>query len=110
MGGLVVKRAYILGRQEPEFLSVVESIRAIIFLATPHQGSSLAQTLSRLMSLVPGSRPFVDDLFPQSGILQSINEEFPRVCTKIQLISFYETRATSLGIRKSLIVDKEAAT
>jgi WD40 repeat protein len=109
MGGLVVKKAYILGHQEPEFLSVVDRVCSIIFLATPHQGSALAQTLSRLIALVPGARPFVDDLMPQSGILQAINEEFPRFCNKLQLMSFYETRTMTLGVNKFLIVEKAAA-
>lgn len=109
MGGLVVKKAYILGHQEPEFLPIVERVCSILFLATPHQGSSLAQTLSRLIALVPGARPFVDDLMPQSTILQSINEEFPRICSKLQLISFYETRPMNLGVNRSLIVEKMCA-
>lgn len=109
MGGLVVKRAYILGHQEAEFQPIVKRICSIVFLATPHQGSALAQTLSRLISLIPGARPFVQDLTPQSGLLQSVNEEFPRICSDLQLLSFYETRAMNLGAKSSLIVEKQNA-
>lgn len=108
MGGLVVKKAYILGHQEPEFKSVIERVCSIVFLATPHQGAAIAQSLSRLAALV-GARPFLDDLLPQSPMLQSINEDFPRIADKIQLISFYETRPMSVGGVKALIVEKNCA-
>ncbi|KAH9909774.1 hypothetical protein F4778DRAFT_712649 [Xylariomycetidae sp. FL2044] len=106
MGGLVVKKAYILGHQEAEFLPIVDRVCSIFFLATPHQGAALAQTLSKL-ALLAGARPFVDDLLPQSEMLQSINEEFPRISSKLQLISFYETRPMSIGVSRSLIVEKQ---
>ena len=63
MGGLVVKKAYILGNWDAEFKSVVDRVTSIFFLATPHQGAAIAQTLSRLTAMI-GTRPFVEDLFP----------------------------------------------
>lgn len=111
MGGLVTKLAYILGRQDSSFKSLVDRICSIFFLATPHQGAAIAQTLSNLLAAVPGSgtRPFVNDLLPLSPMLQSINEDFPRVCGELQLFSFYETRPMSIGIHKLLIVEKNNA-
>ncbi|KAK4237441.1 vegetative incompatibility protein HET-E-1 [Achaetomium macrosporum] len=108
MGGLIVKKAYILGSREPEFKPVVDRVCSIFFLATPHQGAAIAQTLSRLTAVV-GLRPFVEDLFPQSPLIQSISEDFPRVCGNIQLFSFYETRPMSVGVNKMLIVEKSSA-
>jgi hypothetical protein len=108
MGGLVVKMAYILGHRIPEFRPVIERVCSIIFLGTPHQGASIARALSRLIALV-GARPFVDDLLPESPILRSINEDFPRVADHLHLMSFYETRPMSLGGYKTLIVDKTSA-
>lgn len=108
MGGLVVKKAYIIGHQEPEFRSVVDRVCSIVFLGTPHQGAAIAQTLSRLAALM-GARPFLDDLLPHSPMLQSINEDFPRVADRVQLISFYETRPMSVGGVKALIVEKNSA-
>ncbi|KAK6829587.1 hypothetical protein PG987_010171 [Apiospora arundinis] len=109
MGGLVVKKAYIIGQHEAEFQPVVERIRATFFLATPHHGAGIAQTLARLLSMVPGARPFVEDLIPQSTALQSINEDFPRVCSKLQILSFFETRPMTIGVSKVLIVEKTSA-
>ncbi|KAI0544447.1 hypothetical protein F4679DRAFT_37323 [Xylaria curta] len=109
MGGLVIKKAYILARQLPEYSILADRIRAIFFLATPHQGAGIAQMLSRVLALAPGSRPFVNDLSPQSGMLQSINEEFPRYCQDLQLFSFYETQPMYYGVGKGLIVEKHCA-
>jgi len=108
MGGLVVKKAYILGHWDTEFKSVVDRVSSIFFLATPHQGAAIAQTLSRLTAMI-GTRPFVEDLFPQSPLIQALGEEFPRVSGDIQLFSFYETRPTAVGVNKMLIVEKASA-
>ncbi|GAW22654.1 hypothetical protein ANO14919_121960 [Xylariales sp. No.14919] len=109
MGGLVIKKAYILARQGLEYNNLADRIRAIFFLATPHQGAGVAQLLSRVLALAPGSRPFVNDLLPQSGMLQTINEEFPRYCQELQLFSFYETQPMHYGVGKGLIVEKHCA-
>lgn len=108
MGGLVVKKAHILGHQEPEFQQVIDRVSSIVFLGTPHQGAAIAQTLARLVALM-GARPFVDDLLPQSPMLQSINEDFPRSAGKLQLMSFYETRPMNVGGVKAMIVEKNSA-
>lgn len=108
MGGLVVKQAYVLGRREPEFKPVADRVCSIFFLATPHQGAAIAEALSRLTFMI-GRRPFVEDLFPQSPLIQSLGEDFPRVCGDLQLFSFYETRPMSAGIYRMLIVEKLSA-
>ncbi|KAI0911092.1 hypothetical protein F4823DRAFT_326306 [Ustulina deusta] len=109
MGGLVIKKAYVLARQILEYNNLADRIRAIFFLATPHQGAGIAQMLTRVLALAPGSRPFVNDLLPQSGMLQAINEEFPRYCQELQLFSFYETQPMYYGVGKGLIVEKHCA-
>lgn len=109
MGGLVIKKAFILGHEIPELTSLVQRTCSIFFLATPHQGSDLAQTLGRILSLAPGSRPFVQDLSPYSPVLESINEEFPRYCSNLQLFSFFENKPTNYVIGRSLIVEKHCA-
>ncbi|PZD27073.1 NACHT and WD domain protein [Pyrenophora tritici-repentis] len=109
MGGLVVKKAYILGHQTKEFEDVARNIFAIFFLATPHQGAGIADTLGRLLALAPGSRPFVQDLSPESPVLQSINEDFPLYSNDLKLFSFYENEPTKIGIGTQLIVEKHCA-
>jgi WD40 repeat protein len=103
----VIKRAYILAKQQTGFSSIANRVQAMLFLATPHRGADYAQLLSKILSISPGPRPFVMDLHRNSLSTQSINEEFPRVCQELQLFSFYETLQTN--ILKSLIVDKDLA-
>lgn len=107
MGGLVVKNAFIIGHQNPEFKSTVDRFRAIFFLATPHQGAAIAQSLDRLVNLVSGSRPFVGDLLPHSQALQAINEDFPRISGGLHLVSFHES--LPMKILNSLIVERHCA-
>jgi WD40 repeat protein len=109
MGGLVIKRAYILAKQKQEFLSIANRVCAIFFLATPHRGADLAQLLTKFLN-ISGQRPFVGDLHRNSLATQSINDEFPHHCQELQLYSFYETLPTSYGVGKSLVVDKDLAT
>lgn len=109
MGGLVIKKAFILAHDSEETRPLVRRIRAIFFLATPHQGADLAQTLSRLLQVVSGTRAFVQDLFPGSPALESINEEFPQLCGDLQLFSFYENKPMNYVFGRGLIVDKKSA-
>ncbi len=110
MGGLVVKKAYILSHQVADYGAIAGRVVAMFFLATPHQGAGVAQLLSRLLTVAAvSSRPFVNDLAPQSGMLQSINEEFPKFSQKLQLFSFYETQPMYYGVSRGLIVEKHCA-
>ncbi|KAL2036367.1 hypothetical protein N7G274_010914 [Stereocaulon virgatum] len=62
MGGLVIKRAYILAKQKEESVSLADQVEAMFFLATTHRGSDLATIFSKLLNLSGGARPFVTDL------------------------------------------------
>ncbi len=110
MGGLVIKKAFILARQHLDFEQLARRVRTIFFLATPHRGADLAQLLSKILQISSGARPFVTDLHRNSLATQSINDEFPQHCQGLQLYSFYETLATNYGLGKSLVVDKDLAT
>ncbi len=109
MGGLAIKKAYILAQQFQEFESSAERARAIFFLATPHRGTDLAALLSRILHVAHGARPFVQDLHRNSLATQSINDEFSHNCQKLQLFSFYETLPINYIIGKGLVVDKHLA-
>ena len=89
MGGLVVKRAYILAklpRQQAGFASIASRVQAMLFLATPHRGADDASLLSKILSLpLVGTKPFIADLQRNSHATQSINDEFPALCQDLQL-------------------------
>ena len=113
MGGLVVKKAYVLGEHDAQYAHLIRSVRGIMFLATPHRGSHYAKILNNILStslLGAPSKAYIDDLDTRSRALQDINEQFRTSCDDLLLFSFYETFKTSLGFKKSLIVEKESAT
>jgi WD40 repeat protein len=110
MGGLVIKKAYIISRASREYAIIATRTKAMLFLATPHRGSDLGTTFTKILSLSSGSRPFVTDLHRNSQITQSINDEFPTLCEDLQLYSFYETMPTTVGPTKVMIVERDMAT
>ena len=103
MGGLVAKKAYILGKNDAELNHIVSKIHGIIFLATPHRGANNAKTLNRILSSAPLGAPpktYIADLDTHSSTLQDINEQFRSVCGDLALFSFFETLRTSFGLQK----------
>lgn len=42
----------------------------MVFLGTPHRGADSAQLLSNLLSAALGEKAYVQDLIPNSGLLQ----------------------------------------
>ena len=113
MGGLVVKKAYVLGKHGGQYAEIVAQIRGIMFLATPHRGAHYAKILNAILSTsLLGAPPkaYIDDLDTHSRALQDINEQFRTSCGDLFLMSFYETYKTSFGIKKNIIVERESAT
>jgi hypothetical protein len=81
---------------------MVSSINAIIFLATPHRGSNLAEVLNRILSVsVFNHSPneYISELAKNSPALEELNEQFRNVTAKLQIFSFYETVQTVVGPR-----------
>ncbi|KAI9653689.1 MAG: hypothetical protein M1831_005717 [Alyxoria varia] len=112
MGGLVVKKAFLLGKQDIQFSSIISKVLGIVFLATPHRGSHYAKILSNVLSVSPlGPSPklYVADLETNSSTIQAINEDFCHVCGELALVSFYETKKTSVGFSKIMAVGKDSA-
>ncbi|MCJ1353732.1 MAG: hypothetical protein MMC33_003719 [Icmadophila ericetorum] len=112
MGGLVVKKAYIIGKSDPQYTDLVARISSIVFLATPHKGSAYAQTLNSILKVSPinSAKAYVAELEKNSSSLQDINEQFRHICAELELVSFYETLKTSIGAGiKRMIVEKDAA-
>jgi WD40 repeat protein/pimeloyl-ACP methyl ester carboxylesterase len=112
MGGLVVKKAYMLGKHDKHFSSLIKRVLGIIFLATPHRGTQHAKVLNNILSAAPLGAPpkaYVSDLERQSTSISDINESFRQGCEELLLVSFYETLKTNLHLSKILIVEKDSA-
>ena len=110
MGGLVVKKAYILGQNDEEYKSIVRSISSIMFLATPHRGTNLVETLNRILAATLQSpKNFIMDLNKSSPALEELNEQFRHIAPKLSIVSLYETLATSVGLKKVVVLEKDSS-
>lgn len=107
MGGMVIKKLFLLAKQHPSYVKIAARIHSMFFLATPHRGSNLADLLSSILKLAVGhgSKAYVDGLIPNSEAIHAINDQFRHAYQGVQLRSFFETLPTPLG----LIVDKSSA-
>ncbi|KAK3321830.1 hypothetical protein B0H66DRAFT_619055 [Apodospora peruviana] len=109
MGGLVIKKAFLLAERDPNYTQLVSRIKAMVFLATPHRGAESAQLLSNILTAAVGNKGYVQDLIPNSGLLLATNDEFRHVYQDVQLWSFYETIKTRIGYKEDLVVPRESA-
>jgi len=93
------------GQNDPTYSNIIKSISAIIFLSTPHRGTNLAETLNRILqvSFVTNPMQFIAELATGSQTLQQLNEHFRHVAPKLEIVSFYETRPTTM-FKKTQIV------
>lgn len=111
MGGLVVKKAFIIGRTDDHYKDMISQTYGIVFLGTPHRGSNLAQSLNNILKATPGgSKIYVSELEKGSTSLQDINEQFKHISGDLALVSFYESLKTTIASGfKTFIVEKESA-
>ena len=112
MGGLVMKKAYLFGQNDKAYKDIVSSISAVIFLATPHRGSNLADDLGRLLKvLFQPPRDFVNDLKTSSPALEDLNEQFRHVAPNLSIWSFYETLVTPAahGLLNLMVLEKSSS-
>jgi len=110
MGGLIAKKACILGQNDGEYQAIARSISAIMFLATPHRGTSLAELLNRVLAVsFQSPRNFINDLNEDSRALEELNEQFRHVAPRLSIVSFYETLATAIGPKKVMVLKKDSS-
>lgn len=75
----------------------------MIFLGTPHQGSSIAacgKVVGKIVAACSPLNPAINlfkALQKESKVLFEISEDFKHKTTKLQLISFFEMEMTSFG-------------
>ncbi|KAI0376958.1 NACHT and WD domain protein [Hypomontagnella monticulosa] len=108
MGGLVVKKAFILAKDIPDFQ---DRIRCLFFLATPHRGSDYAKILNNILTAsgIMSSRQYIADLTTGSTSTEQINVAFGKYANDLPIFSFYETLRMNLGLSSGLIVEKSSA-
>jgi hypothetical protein len=100
-----------MARQDPSCHELASRIVAMVFLATPHRGSSHATYLNNLLrvSASHGTKLYVSDLERVSASLIKVNDTFRHYCDSLTLYSFFETKELSMGATSALIVPKDSA-
>lgn len=79
MGGLIVKKAFILGQHDDHYRELIRAVSGIVFLSTPHRGSNLADVLNKILSACIfnfSPKEYISELRINSPTLQEINEQF----------------------------------
>ncbi|KAI1741935.1 hypothetical protein F4680DRAFT_446481 [Xylaria scruposa] len=112
MGGLVFKKAFIHGLLNDEFRDIISMIKSVLFLATPHRGTDLAETLNKILtSSIFGHSPkdYVMELARKSPTIDELNESFRHHASKLHIFSFYETLSTSIGPLSTMVLEKDTA-
>ena len=82
---------------------MVSSISAILFLATPHRGSNLADILNRILAASifnHSPKLYIGELKNGSQTIEALNDQFRHLAPRLTILSFYETLPTSVGPKK----------
>ncbi|KAF8475002.1 hypothetical protein BDZ91DRAFT_712118 [Kalaharituber pfeilii] len=112
MGGLVSKKAYILAISNPQDYSrISNAIKGMLFLGTPHRGSSHSKLLNNILRMAPkrGPQQYVNDLNISSITIRTIDELFKGVMDDLILASLYETIPLKMGPIEKMIVEPKNA-
>lgn len=65
--------------------------------------------LNRLLGVsFQSPKQYVSDLQKNSARIADINDQFRLHADKMQIVSFFETQMTSVGIKKTVMLDKSA--
>jgi hypothetical protein len=93
------------GQNDPIYEGIIKSISSMIFLSTPHRGTNLAETLNRILqvSFVTSPMQFIAELASGSQSLQKLNEQFRHIAPKLNIVSFYETRPTTMFKKTQMV-------
>lgn len=120
LGGLVIKsgmtQAAALG--DPRRMRVLDTVDGVVFVGTPHQGSSLA-TVADKLRLVLRTNPQVTNMVSDDAWLKLLNGQFRNLqaqrCFGVRV--FFETKGVFLGRKicgfsigpRQLIVDRNSS-
>ncbi|OBS22671.1 hypothetical protein FPOA_09003 [Fusarium poae] len=120
LGGIIVKAALAISKNsqhQPQYLPIYSSVSGIIFLGTPHRGSStagwglIASNLTRFALQRP-SRSLLRGLNPNSEVLENLQRTFLQMLEDghFTIHSFWETKPMN-GLKglRGLVVPYDSA-
>jgi len=113
MGGLIAKQAVVSGSADPQFRHIINNVKGVVFLGTPHRGADLAKMAASIDRVVRASqlgsrRRYIGELAPESDRIEDINREFRHHLHRLFVLSLYEELPTSL-IGDVIIVPRASA-
>lgn len=112
MGGLLVKKAFLLGQHDEHYRDLVRAMSGIVFLSTPHRGSNLAEALNRILAaciFALSPKQYISELSISSPTLQEINEQFRHIAPSVSIVSFYETLKTSIALFPVMVLQRDSS-
>ncbi|KAI1388636.1 uncharacterized protein F4822DRAFT_252086 [Hypoxylon trugodes] len=119
-GGILVKYAIHAAHSDPRFEEINRNTAGVIFLGTPHQGSTVSligEILARLTPFLGSDTTLIKFLSHRSSALLDLKRDFSATMTSIMtqrplpVYSFYETLPTfRYGVSLGVIVGPESAT
>ncbi|OJJ84728.1 uncharacterized protein ASPGLDRAFT_170633 [Aspergillus glaucus CBS 516.65] len=99
-GGLVIKEALIQANANKESTDIIEHVKAVLFLGTPHRGSNFSswgKVIASLLQPLSSNPSILGELTYDSLSLHDLHDRFMKVATKIQYIAnFFEQRKTRI--------------
>ena len=88
---ILTSQAIIKAHNDRSYTYILKSLKAIIFLGTPHRGAGLAKLLSNLLTVCFSKKIFVDQLSRNCDFIRDLNDEFRDRSESLELISYYES-------------------
>ncbi|KAG0124311.1 Alpha/Beta hydrolase protein [Tuber indicum] len=114
LGGIVCKRSLVLSHEQPMYQDILKSTHGIVFMGTPHRGSTIADWTKMFASIVNNvlistlmRSDLLKDLQTNSRALQEITSSFKYRTSGLQIVTFYEQEITAP--LKKLVVDMDSA-
>lgn len=115
LGGLIAKKAFLLGREgtNANYSFIAKAVSAFVFLATPHRGAHLVEVLKDILAACAPARAIQLDLSRlqvHTQNLDHINQQFTEVLPYVDTVSFYETQETLVGGSFVLVLSQDLST
>lgn len=90
MGGLVVKQALVLASNRSDCEDIRSSTTGVVFLGTPHQGTTIAQWASFLAMIKGNDSKLLEQLQPKAEMLFELSHDFASGYKQLSTVCFYE--------------------